>query len=373
MTGPAEIHSGFSYPTAVSGGYPHLEVFAISPKNLSAYWKHRSDARSSWTTKNDSPLDLVGGNISTFQLGVAAVARSVGVVDIFTIGTLGTGNTSFQKSHNNSFNWDPPAPDDWYGRDGIFVAGIEVISWSADRMDLFGFGTGAQSLFQSTWMASTNGWSSWATLGGSWAALTPTVVSWAASRLDVFVVNNVSRAVYHKFWDGSLWQPAPDSFNNIGGYATSRPIAVSRTTGQWDVFARGGDAGLWQISYTQKTDRLSNWFSISGNTSIQGEPEAVSWGDDRIDVFAWGADRNASMLHKSFDAKTNVWTPSNGFEVLGIGLTGPPKAVADAPGSVHVFAYGKDMELLHKQWNETLKSWTPEDDVEVLGTFPASE
>ena len=38
-----------------------------------------------------------------------------------------------------------------------------------------------------------------------------------------------------------------------------------------------------------------------------------------------------SLLHKSYNATSDAWTPSNGFEELGEVLSGPPKAVSDGP------------------------------------------
>jgi hypothetical protein len=90
----------------------------------------------------------------------------------------------------------------------------------------------------------------------------------------------------------------------------------------------------------------SNWTSISGDTSVQAEPAAVSWGPNRIDVFAWGAD--FSLLHDG-----DSWTLAEGFEKLGQGLSGPPKAVSGGVGSLHVFSYSHYGELDHKAWSDS--------------------
>ena len=113
---------------------------------------------------------------------------------------------------------------------------------------------------------------------------------------------------------------------------------------------------------------MSTWTLISGSTAIQGEPEAVSWGQNRLDVFAWGVD--GSLLHKSFDGAKKVWTPSDGFEVLGGSLGGPPKAISEAVGSIHVAAYSKDSSLLYTSYNQILEKWSGS--FEVLGTVPGA-
>jgi hypothetical protein len=109
----------------------------------------------------------------------------------------------------------------------------------------------------------------------------------------------------------------------------------------------------------------SNWTSISGNISVQAEAEAISWGPNRIDVFAWGTDN--SLLHKSFDGTNGLWTPSSGFEILGGSLAGPPKEVSDAVGSLHVVSFSRFGSVQHISFNQTLGIWSPEGSFDNLG------
>ena len=109
------------------------------------------------------------------------------------------------------------------------------------------------------------------------------------------------------------------------------------------------------------------WTSISGNMTIKAEPEAVSWGLGRIDVFAWSAE-DGSLLHKSYDDMTRTWTPHDGFGRLGGNLGGPPEAVSDAAGNLHVFSYSRYGSLQHVVWNDTVKKWLPSSGFEDLGT-----
>jgi len=185
------------------------------------------------------------------------------------------------------------------------------------------------------------------------------VVTWGENRIDIFTIDPNTNELYHTFYDGSIWQLG----QSLGGYCTSRPTAVSWGVGRLDVFVRGGDAGLWHLAYN---GTWSTWSSISGNTSIQAEPEAVSWGADRIDVFAWGAD--SSLLHKSFDG--NSWTPTDGFENLGTSLAGPPKAVSDAFGSLHVVSISTEETLQHLSYTEAGGAWSPGAGFDDLGTIP---
>lgn len=94
-----------------------------------------------------------------------------------------------------------------------------------------------------------------------------------------------------------------------------------------------------------------------------GEPEAVSWAVKRIDVLVWNSD--FSIGHKYFDGEK--WSPEVGFDNLGGDFSGPPKAVIDKVGSMHVVAYSKKREVLYRSWNEVLQTWVPKDDWENLG------
>ena len=157
------------------------------------------------------------------------------------------------------------------------------------------------------------------------------MISWTAGRFDVFVVNPATFEIHWKNFDGSLWNPGIEEWANLKGYATSRPVSVSMMTERIDLFVRGGDAGLWHRAYPDS--EWSDWVSISSTTTIQGEPDVISWGDGRMDVFTSRMD--GSMLHRAYS--DGIWTPFEGFEVLGNDLAGPPKAVSDGVGSLHVY------------------------------------
>jgi hypothetical protein len=367
MSGTATAISGYFYPTVVSWGYPHLEVFTSS-QNHSNYWKHRglSNSDTVWQP-TDGSFASFGGTDANFDTSLAAISRKLGIVDIFLTGnesatlwqaghTYHDQNGIFPLFASNQTVFDGP------NSDSSFITAPAAVSWDANRVDAFLLGTD-NALYQ-IYLTSPTSSSPIIRLGGNWALFVPTAVSWGEGRTDVFVVDPTTKQLYHTYFSGGVWQPAA-SFERLGGYCTSRPIAVSWANGRIDVFVRGGDAGLWHLSYN---GTWPNWTSISGDTSIQGEPEAICWGVNRIDVFAWGTDQ--SLLHKSFDGAQ--WTPPENFDVLGGGLGGPPKAVSDAPGSLHVFCFSKSGALQHVWYNQTQGAWSPSPagSFEQLGTPP---
>jgi hypothetical protein len=103
MSGTATALSSYSYPTALSWGYPHLEVFALSSNNV--YWKYRGLASQDtiWNP-TDGSLALVGGADASFDTTVAAIARGGQNVNIFIAGSMGD---LIDKYHQNSSSWSP--------------------------------------------------------------------------------------------------------------------------------------------------------------------------------------------------------------------------------------------------------------------------
>ncbi|KAI9856372.1 MAG: hypothetical protein M1813_009123 [Trichoglossum hirsutum] len=358
MSGSATVLGGYAYPTPVSWGHLHLHVFSVD-QNRSIVGKWRSvpsPGKEVWYP-SDSSYEYMGGCISSSEPFIAANTRGFGYVDIFF---SGCNHTLWHKGWDSEWH---PSTTGYEDLDGSLTSSPTIVSWSKDRRDVFAIGSPlGVGLYQAYTDSSVWTWSS--SFGGNWLAFAPTVVSWAKGRLDVFLVGN-DKALHYKYYDGDGWvPPSAGIFDNLGGYCTSRPVAISRSTGKIDIFVRGGDSGLWHLSYDSNVG-WTNWTSISSSTAIQAEPDAVSWGPDRIDVFAWGATDRA-LLHKSFNG--TMWVPQDGFENLGGDLSGPPKAVCDIEESVNVFAFGRYGNLLRKAWNQTQGQWTPKNSFQDLGT-----
>ncbi|KIX98981.1 uncharacterized protein Z520_05442 [Fonsecaea multimorphosa CBS 102226] len=370
MSGTAAALESYAFPTAVSWGYPHLEVFALN-SSIFPEWKYRtSSGQSSGTTgwqpatDGTGAFESIGGQTSPHELAVAALARNGTNVNVFVSGEALNLDT---KHHDTSMVWGP-SDILWTNLAGILTSPPTAASWGADRMDVFVINTG-DSLSQLVW-TSDDGWSDWV-FGVSgpvyFNSYAPTVVSWAENRYDIFLVGGPDQALYHRYWDGSNWEPSTTDYENLGGFCTSRPVAASRKAGSLDILVRGGDAGLWHMSFSQDQptpEQWSNWTQISGNQTVQAEPEAVRWDANNLHVFAWGSD--GTLLHKTFHAGNSSWTPEIGFDVLGQDLSGPPKAVNDGQ-SIHVFAYLKDGQLGHKTWDAASTQWSPQGSFELLG------
>ena len=121
--------------------------------------------------------------------------------------------------------------------------------------------------------------------------------------------------------------------------------AVSWGSNRVDVFARGQDGALW---HKWRAPGWSRWESLGG--ALTSGPAAASRSSNRIDVFVRGT--NAALWHKR-------WTGSgwSAWESLGGVLTSDPAAVSWGPHRIDIFIRGTDNALWHKWWNGTWHNW----------------
>jgi len=189
MSGSASILSSYAFPTAVSWGYPHLEVFALN-SNVYPEWKYRnSTVRSEDWQPTSQSFTSLGGQTAPYQLGMAAVARGNTNVDIFVVGT---DQELYTKYHGTDMVWGPSAVD-WMSLFGILLSPPTSASWAADRLDIFVINT-AYGLSQTWW--DEQGWHDWYGFNSqfTWKTYAPTVISWAGNRYDVFLVGSEDQA-----------------------------------------------------------------------------------------------------------------------------------------------------------------------------------
>jgi hypothetical protein len=80
-----------------------------------------------------------------------------------------------------------------------------------------------------------------------------------------------------------------------------------------------------------------------------GSPAACSWGPDRIDVFARGAD--GGLWHRWYEpAGWQDW------ERLPVSIASDPAATSWGPNRIDVFGRGQDGQLVHAAWDGS--SWS---------------
>jgi hypothetical protein len=131
-------------------------------------------------------------------------------------------------------------------------------------------------------------------------------------------------------------------WESLGGTVVSPPATVSWGPDRLDVFALGTDHALWHRWWDGAN--WGGWESLGG--VLTSPPEAVSWGPDRLDVFALGTDH--ALWHRWWDGAN--W---GGWETLEGVLTRRPQAVSWAPDRLDVFGVGMDNAVWHTWWDGT--------------------
>lgn len=390
MTGnPTSVWPGLA-PTAVSWGYPHLEIFALTRNRTESVYRKYRDTNA--TDENDfTPsgydMELVGGNVDANTVPSIGVNQRISYyVSNQTQIFLQTQGNCWGKLHENDQLWTPPGYDSWTSCfTNLSVTGAPTVvpyNASAEVAQAFYLATGTNETDLAAYYTKWQPQDEWSVpariLGPALQPMKPAAVAWNGndSRVDIFVVSESNSHVLHASWDTTITND-PGSTNwsayeDLQGFATTPPVAVSRSPGIIDLFIRGGDAGLWYLSYNSSNKNWSGWSRISTNMSILGQPDAVSASPETVDVFAWRED--GCLLHKSFDNGSGRWTPEEDFDVLVDGsegkLSGPPKAVSDGPGSIHVFAYQDQKSLIWKRLSAG-SSGQVASNVSVLASVPS--
>ena len=184
---------------------------------------------------------------------------------------------------------------------------------------------------------------------------------WEYGRLDVFVKGK-DGGLHCKTFDKTTLENGWGDWKPIGGQdilyydpsegssnpseGSSNPSAVSWGADRIDVFARGKDNALWHTWYSKPW--IGKWESLGG--VLTSGPSACSWGSGRLDVFVKGTDN--ALYHKWYT--NNAWS---GWESLGGVLTSAPSAVSWGQGRIDVFVRGTDNALYHKWYQNGWSNW----------------
>ncbi|KAI0199346.1 fucose-specific lectin [Astrocystis sublimbata] len=336
MTGsPTNVYPGLA-PTAVSGGYPHLEVYALTNNGTySIYRKYRrQDATSdSDFEPNGMGMELVGASIDADAIPSIALnnrAAENAPTNRTSIHINSAGRL-YRKYHDKDQQWKSSAdPDNWDTFPELPVRSPPYeVRYDAETqvMRIFYLAQGNNgNLAAWYYLWRPDLWRDPQQVPGpDLQNMTTPVVAWNGddSRLDLFAVSSTNSHLLHASYssDNDSWT----DFEDLHGCVTTPPIAVSRNPGLIDLVARGGDGGLWHLAYDHSGSGWADWNQISGSTKIKGQPDVIGSDADSLDVFAWGADGN--ILHKSFNEVSQKWSPNDGFEILINGsFSGPPKA-----------------------------------------------
>ncbi len=190
----------------------------------------------------------------------------------------------------------------WQKLDGIFTSAPAAIGWGNERVDVFGLGLD-HAMYRNTAIG-LGAWSTqWARIGGTFTSAASLIV--VGGQLNLFARGD-DFTCRGNHSDGTTWF----GFQNHGGNLASPPVAVSWGPDRIDLFAIFNDGALWHRWWDSQI--WNPWESLGGNYA--GEPAAVSWAPGRLDVFAMGSD-DCALHHHWFSGDT--WSVP---EVLDIGV-----------------------------------------------------
>ncbi|MFD9038713.1 hypothetical protein, partial [Streptomyces bottropensis] len=198
----------------------------------------------------------------------------------------------------------------------------------------------------------------------------PAVVSWGPDRLDVFALGD-GNDILHRAWQGDKWWPE-GGWESLDALVTSPPAVASWGPDRLDVFALGAIGGefptsrgmnhlAWQGDKWWPED---GWQGVGFGELFTSPPAVVSWGPERLDIFALGEDRQ--MLHRAWHVN-NKWWPEDGWHDMGGRFTSPPAVASWGPGRLDVFALGENQQMLHKAWHIDGKWWPDSPDWHDMG------
>jgi hypothetical protein len=144
--------------------------------------------------------------------------------------------------------------------------------------------------------------------------------------------------------DASVWS---NSAAYVGTSAGDPAIASWRA-GRLDAFYRGSDNTLRHRYFNYGDAAWSaeeNLGSPSATNTLTSDPAVVSWGDNRIDIFA--RDTGGQMVHKWWAGGWSGWELNMGA------IAGKPAVASQANGFLDVFARNASNQLIIRSYRPT--------------------
>jgi hypothetical protein len=189
---------------------------------------------------------------------------------------------------------------------------------------------------------------------------TPAVSSLREGRLNVFI-RSLDNRLYHRIYDNEAWQ-GPWTDLSDGHIFETSPAAVSWGPDKIDLFA------VWNRQLQHRYYQNSNWSpwaeNLGGGTSQA--PTAASWKQGRVDVLVRSSDN--FMFRRFWEANvTSGWKEWENIGGRHMPLTSAPAAVATGPNRIDCFARGSnDGHLIHACYQDGQKQdWAEIDNLTI--------
>ena len=282
---------------------------------------------SGWVWQGAPPGGIVGAP--------ATVSRNPAVCNVYA---RGTDNALWQKAYTAGQGWGG-----WsrHGDGGQIISAPAVGSMNKDHEHVFGRGLD-DNVWQKFWQAG-KGWSGWFNLGRPPVGFIggPAIISRNGTVCNIYVRGG-DNALWQKAWYDNKWHDW--SRHNDGGVITSTPTLGSMGPDHEHVFARGLDGNVWQ-KYWTKAGGWKGWFNLGAPPGMIDGPATVSRNGSVCNLYARGGDNG--LWARSY--WNNHWGNWDKFHDDGV-LSERP-----APGSMngdheHVFVRGTDGAVYQRWW-----------------------
>ncbi|KAF2169268.1 hypothetical protein M409DRAFT_52531 [Zasmidium cellare ATCC 36951] len=190
---------------------------------------------------------------------------------------------------------------------------------------------------------------------GTWTPIA--ALSWAPSQISVFFnANGILRRKYYTSRSG--WQPFEGRFERLSSKIgwLSRPTAVSWGENRGDVFLyddNGRTLHKYWDGTTWHPQGLEQLASSSENRTFGGRLSAASSGKDRLDVVDMIVNNShtyvGDYVHLYWDG--HEWNGWKDWSEKGVAFSSPPSIVSWGPDRFDVFGVDANQTVRHKYWD----------------------
>jgi hypothetical protein len=188
-------------------------------------------------------------------------------------------------------------------------------------------------------------------------------VSRASGNLDLFVIG-FDNHVWSTYWNETAgW--APDWFPLPGAavfdHEKQQIAAVSRAPGNLDVFVVGNESHVWSSYWNEQNGWAPDFFPLPGAAVFdQGHQQvaAVSRAPGNLDLFIIGNDGHVWSTYWNSNGWAPDWFPLPGAAVFDR-INQKVAVVSRAPGNLDVFVVGFESHVWSSYWNDQ-NGWAPD-------------
>jgi hypothetical protein len=239
-------------------------------------------------------------------------------------------------------------------QEALGQANVAAASWGEGRLDVVA--GGRDGAVYHNYFEPSSGWHGWVSIGGSDRTSAPSVASWGPGRLDVFA-KGPNGTLMHNWFENGAWRFGSNSnaWENLGGQITGTPAVVSWGKDRLDVFALRGSENIDHLWFE------NGWrpWETTDHGHFASDVTAVSWGFGRLDLFA--QTESHTLYHRFFDY---AWQMKG--EDLGGQVYSRPAATSVSSGQLDVWTHNGEGLLVNREFDKAWKGWTE------AGTSPAA-